>query len=105
MSMISLGRYTRIDLELSLKFSGGQSARVYRSLLSMGVNGAMPFTISLILSRLACIIDQMTIVLQHPTNDFTYPRPWFAPNGNGIIVVSKLEGQKRAKEWNAIVDE
>jgi len=47
----------------------------------------------------------MTIVLQRPTNDFMYPRPWFAPNGNGILVVSKLEGQKRAKEWNAIVDE
>ncbi len=71
----------------------------------MGANGAMPFIITMALSRLACIIDHDVIVLQHPTNDFMYPRPWFAAKGNGILVVSKLEGQKRAQEWNAIVDE
>jgi hypothetical protein len=46
----------------------------------------------------------LLIVSQQPTNDFMIPHPWFAPKGNGILVVSKLEGQKRAKEWNAFED-
>jgi hypothetical protein len=98
-----LGRHdSRSD---PFKFSGGRSARVDRPLLSMGANGAMPCTTAEASSRLHFVIDDVVMVLQHPTNDFMYPRPWFASKGNGIFVLSKLEGQKRAKEWNAIVDE
>ena len=98
-----LGRHdSRSD---PFKFSGGRSARVDRPLLSMGANGAMRYITARALLLVAFVIDDVMIVLQHPTNDFMYPRPWFARKGNSILVVSKLEGQKRAKEWNAIVDE
>ena len=57
----------------------------------MGSEGAlllvMPLPKSIFYCRASPLLA-ITLVCQHPTNDFMYPRPWFQDNGNGIFALT-----------------
>jgi hypothetical protein len=57
----------------------------------MGSEGAlllvMPLPKSIFYCRASPLLA-ITLVCQHPTTDFMYPRPWFQDNGNGIFALT-----------------